>query len=128
MHYRWPVRTRLVLALIAYGLFWMMLLVRTFQPRRRLTQGIMVTLILWVTLGVSVAADWRFRDRPTDGVLVAEEVVVRKGDGEGYDPQFTEPLHEGVEFTVLKQRRGWVHIELPDGNRGWIRDGDAILF
>jgi len=53
---------------------------------------------------------------------------VRKGNGEGYAPQFEQPLHEGVEFTILEQRGGWMHIELTDGNSGWVRQREVELF
>ena len=61
-------------------------------------------------------------------VLVGDDVIVRKGDGEGYDRQFKQPLHEGVEFVVLEIRGGWIHIKLPDENRGWIQRRNAVLF
>ena len=79
-------------------------------------------------MGTSVAVDLHDRGRVTEGVLVSQEVIVRKGDGNAYEPQFNEPLHEGVEFKVTNRRRGWLHIELPDGNRGWINERDAETF
>jgi SH3-like domain-containing protein len=55
-------------------------------------------------------------------------VVVRKGNGEGYDPQFEQPLHDGIEFRVIEQRGGWLRIELADGNQGWVRSREVELF
>ena len=66
-------------------------------------------------------------ERGGAGVLVVEEAVVRKGNGEGFEPQFEQPLHEGVEFRVLDARGDWLQIELPDEKTGWIRADQASL-
>jgi len=61
------------------------------------------------------------------GVIVAEEVVVRKGNGESYAPQFPQPLHAGTEFEVLEERGAWLAIQLANGSSGWIRRESAGL-
>ncbi len=61
------------------------------------------------------------------GVIVAEEVVVRKGNGESYAPQFPQPLHAGTEFEVLEARGSWLAIQLDNGTSGWIRRESASL-
>jgi hypothetical protein len=128
LHYRFPVGTRVGIALSAYVAFWLAMLIRLRKPIL-VPKWIAATLaVVWLTLGVSVAVSMRDAGQITDGVLVNNDVTVRKGNGETYEPQFDRPLHEGVEFKVLTRRGGWVRMELPDGNRGWIRQSDAILF
>ena len=61
------------------------------------------------------------------GVIVDQEIIARKGDGDTYLPSFEEPLHAGTEFRFIEARRGWYHIELMDGNRGWIRSRSGAL-
>ena len=61
------------------------------------------------------------------GVIVAEEVVVRKGNGESYTPQLPQPLHAGTEFVVLEERGSWLAIQLDNGVSGWIRRDSATL-
>ena len=61
------------------------------------------------------------------GVIVAEEVVVRKGNGESYTPQLPQPLHAGTEFVVLEERGSWLAIRLDNGISGWIRRDSATL-
>ena len=61
------------------------------------------------------------------GVIVAEEVVVRKGNGESYTPQLPQPLHAGTEFVVREARGSWLAIELDNGTSGWIRRDSAAL-
>ncbi len=52
---------------------------------------------------------------------------MRKGNGEGFEPQFEQPLYEGVEFAVIERRNEWIHIRLPDNKAGWIRRRKAEL-
>jgi tetratricopeptide (TPR) repeat protein len=61
------------------------------------------------------------------GVIVAEEVVVRKGNGESYTPQLPQPLHAGTEFVVLEARGSWLAIQLDNDTSGWIRRESAAL-
>jgi len=80
-----------------------------------------------VVVGTTVAADLlidRWRPR---GVIIENGVVVRKGNGDGFEPQFQESLGEGVEFRILDRRPNWLQIELPNGRSGWIRDGEAEM-
>ena len=74
-----------------------------------------------------MAVEMRERGSIREGVAVQNDIVVRKGNGEGYDPQFKESLYEGVEFIVIDERPGWYKIELPDGNSGWIRENQADI-
>jgi hypothetical protein len=54
------------------------------------------------------------------GVILASEVLARKGDGEIYAPAFLDPLHSGTEFFRLEDRGSWWHIRLADGQECWI--------
>ena len=127
-HYSWPLGARRTAAMIGYGLFWLLLAVRALSPRAKVGYAAFVCLALWVAVGASVAIDLPSQTGLTEGVLVTDDVVVRKGNGEGYDPQFRQPLHEGVEFEVVEHRGGWLHIALPDGNQGWVHEREVELF
>ena len=54
-------------------------------------------------------------------------VVARKGDGEGYQPSFTGPLHAGTEFALIEERGEWRHVELHDGRRCWLPEKSSEL-
>ncbi len=84
-----------------------------------LTQGL-VCLAVVTGLGLSVQIQSRDEHEHPLGVLIAEEVV-RKGNGETYEPQFDRPLGPGVEVRVLERRSEWKQIELVDGKLGWVR-------
>ena len=62
-----------------------------------------------------------------DGVILAKEVVARKGDGTAYQSSFVDPLHAGTEFRLLEERAGWYRIRLSDGRTAWIPAGSAEL-
>ena len=73
-----------------------------------------------VILGATVVSDITAAQLWPQGVTTSDGVMVRKGNGDGFDPQFAEPLSQGVEFRVLQRRPGWLLIRLGDGKSGWI--------
>ena len=62
------------------------------------------------------------------GVLVADGVEVRKGNGESYALQLSQPLHRGTEFLVQEERGAWLALQLDNGVSGWIRREQAVLW
>jgi tetratricopeptide (TPR) repeat protein len=127
LHYRTSLRTRFLAGLICYGAFWCVLALRTWVRRYRLGYVAVVLAGLWITLGCSTAIQLGIQNRHPEGVILANDVVIRKGDGQGYEPQFKQLLHEGVEFVLLEDRGGWYHVQLPDGKEGWIQASQAEL-
>lgn len=80
------------------------------------------SLVVALVAGGSVIADrWMTASRPL-AVVVSPEVVLRKGNGEGFEPQVAETLSPGIECLVLEARPGWLRIRLADGTEGWVRD------
>ncbi|MSR33603.1 MAG: hypothetical protein EXS12_02195 [Phycisphaerales bacterium] len=90
------------------------------------TARVLVRRVAWscaivgVILATTVATDMAAAKLWPQGVTISDGVMVRKGNGDGFDPQFAEPLSQGVEFRVLEQRPGWLLIRLGDGKSGWI--------
>lgn len=88
------------------------------------------TVALYVTIAavISAAYDWYRFSHVKHGVVVADEVVARKGDSESYQPAFTKPLDEGTEFQVLAQRGDWTHVRLAAAQDGWVPSKDVTVY
>jgi tetratricopeptide (TPR) repeat protein len=113
-------RGRAVFATAVFTLAWVFLIVRLFAARRWLVGLFLGCLALAAVSGVSAA--WQLHHRQTHpaGVILAEDVVARTGNGESYQPKFEEKLQPGVEFTLLERRSDWLRIRLPNDEQGWI--------
>jgi tetratricopeptide (TPR) repeat protein len=119
-HYDLAISARLYLFAAFFGLIWTLALLRRFVRRPGLGWGIAVSAIVAALLFGSLLAEEVQRQSHAGGVILASEVVARKGDGETYQPSFEEPLHAGTEFDVVEDRRDWLFIELSDGRRCWV--------
>ncbi len=96
-------------------------------------RSVMRRLALAALLGAlvvscSAAYDWYRFEFLEHGVVVAGEVVVRKGNATSYAPAFTQPLVEGSQFRVVDRRGDWLLIRLADAGEGWLRREDVVLF
>ncbi|MFQ5429982.1 MAG: hypothetical protein ACE5E1_06695 [Phycisphaerae bacterium] len=134
-HYDTSPAGRAAVAVAAYVVLWLLLLLRLFVRRARAALG-------WTAVGLGVVAsatgfsvswDAGLIRQNLEGVIIADQAVLRKGNGEGYQPQLVQPLPEGVEFRVLESRADvegdrWLHVELPDGKDGWLRADRTEVF
>ncbi|MBU8922330.1 MAG: tetratricopeptide repeat protein [Bacteroidales bacterium] len=123
IHYDIPSRVRLAVFIAAFALVWMSAGAWLFMRRGYLKIMITVFSIVSVIFMVSLSVEMASRSSRPEGVVVAGEVIARKGDAETYQPSFTEPLSPGTEFRLLERRTQWWHIELEDGARCWIPAG-----
>lgn len=112
--------------------FWVLLAVRLASgPGTSATARAALATALWTAgvaaglFGGSLLADEALRRMNPRAVLVDRDVVLRKGNGDGFEPAFAEALGPGVECTVLEERPGWLRVELPDGRTGWVRQAQA---
>ncbi len=80
--------------------------------------GLVVALLSGATVGID---RWLAATRPL-AVVIAGDVVVRKGNGDGFEAQVAEKLNPGVECMVLESRPGWLRVRLADGTEGWVRE------
>lgn len=120
IHYDVPTRVRFGIFLGAFVLLWGAAIIAVFF-RRGWVRTIIVSLaVVCVIFLVSLISEKVSMTRDPAGVVIAPEITARKGDGETYQPSFTEPLYSGTEFDLLEQRPDWWYIELEDGARCWI--------
>lgn len=117
-----------LLAIVALATFAIGIAAIVLNDRFRLSYVGWVGLALTILLATSAAYDWYRFDVLEHGVVVAPEVIARKGNGESYVPAFTQPLSEGTEFLVTEHRGEWVLIHLPGDQEGWVRQDDVTLY
>ncbi|MDE0024370.1 MAG: tetratricopeptide repeat protein [Spirochaetaceae bacterium] len=145
-HFTVPLRVRAGLLLGAWNLLWLLALLpalatvsarsRRLRQRLHATRGwqrvrrpvlgtvVAVAAVVAVAMGGSVAAD--LVDSQEDvAVVVAPEVVARRGDGAAYEASFDGALHAGTELVVVERRNDWYQVVLADGRRAWLPE-DAV--
>jgi len=127
-HYDFSIRTRFLLSCIFFAGVCICLTVRIWFGRNAAAKtGAVIFGVLVVCCLGSVVYEAASQRRAICGVITAEQVIARQGDGQNYGPSFKAPLHAGTEFDVLETRPGWYHIELADGSDGWIAQQSAEL-
>ena len=128
-HYDFSVRTKFALTCICFATVCVSLTVMLWRGK---TAPWLVTTVIYslLTVGflISVGLETRARSHRACGVITADEVIARQGDGPNYPESFKDPLHAGTEFDLLERRSGWFHIRLADNSDSWIPDksGDVI--
>jgi len=123
-HYGWSDQARLQVVGGCLAFAWLLAGVRLFARFQWLPKA-------WGALGIGTLlmvassqlhAQALSRD---DAVILAREVIARKGDAPIYASAFSVPLHAGAEVTILERRRDWLRVRVEDGNEGWIPAGTA---
>ncbi len=120
-------KTTLSLAAWAAGLLALAaaLLVRSTAATRGLVRGGVVAVVIALAVGISAVVEASERARRDGAVVLADEVVLRTGDGETYPARYENPLHAGAEVRIVEERAGWTELLLPDGKQGWV-PGDTV--
>jgi tetratricopeptide (TPR) repeat protein len=121
-------QTQVTLALAGFLLAWGGAFVYLFWQRSSLLWLMAGAASLFVLFAGSVLVVHVQYATGRNGVVVAPEAAVRKGNGQSYALQFPRPLHSGAEFTVLEERGAWLQIQLANGATGWIRRAHAALW
>ena len=80
----------------------------------------------WIALGLGVlflycfiaAASWREVTSPAHAVVVQPQLTMRSGPG----PEYKEiaVVHDGLEVMLRERRPGYVLIQIPGGDGGWV--------
>lgn len=131
-----PLPSRGLIAAIAWTLFWALLIWRLGWSRPRAEDGdrrpvwgyaAAAALLIAGVIGFTVAADLvEQRDR-SRGVVISDGVVVRKGNGDGFEAAADAPLASGIEFIAVDRRPNWILIRLGDGRSGWVPERDVAF-
>jgi len=127
-HYDFSLKTKFILTCIFFAVWCIALtLMVWFGRSAAATTLLVVTGLFTLCFFASVAVETKTQAAQICGVITADEVIARQGDGQNYTPSFKEPLHAGTEFDLLENRTGWLHIKLADDTDTWIPDHAADL-
>jgi len=127
-HYDFSMRSKFTAACIAFGVLCLAAVLRIWRPSVRwATAAGVVAAVAALGLGLSVVIQRHTDMTRRFGVIVADTVEARQGDGAGYPLSFKEPLHAGTEFDLLERRPGWWYVRVTDGSDTWIPDDSAEL-
>ena len=127
-HYDFSIKTKFVISCVFFAILCISLtLMLWFGRSAPATTAAVICGILLACFIVSVVLEADNQKRMVSGVITAEEVVARQGDGQNYPASFKAPLHTGTEFDLLERRAGWFHVRLSDGSEGWIPETGAEL-
>jgi tetratricopeptide (TPR) repeat protein len=124
-HYDLSGPTRSWLFAVVFSLLWLFACLYLWQEKSWLRYAMICCGMLSVLFGGSLAVEAYEQSSVRSGVILATEVVGRKGDSTSFEPTFKDPLHMGVEFNLVEERKGWLLIELADGRRSWIPESAA---
>ena len=126
-HYDLAPNLRAILLAILSGIFWTAAAVRLFRSEWIPKWALVLTGALAGLFLGSLLVDATIGAQNEPGVVLGQQVIARKGDGNSYEPSFKDPLHAGTEFTLMESRPDWLQIQLPDGRQCWIPAKSAGL-
>ncbi|NOZ23552.1 MAG: tetratricopeptide repeat protein [Planctomycetes bacterium] len=126
-HYDFSMRTRSIIFAVCFIALWVSAAVRLLRKRLVPRWVVAVLGIVTVVFLTSVLAEAWVSAHERSGVIIAEQVVARKGDSTAYEPSFKDPLHAGTEFDVVEDRGDWVHVRLLDDRSCWLPKKDIGL-
>lgn len=124
-HFGTSIRGRMIFTIVCFIAGWVALMIRLVAPSAWLRNIAIALILVAAASGISATVSKIEATRHPEGVLVAGETVIRKGNGTTYEPVFEKPLSAGVEFTILETRtdatgRSWDRVEFPNGAQGWL--------
>jgi tetratricopeptide (TPR) repeat protein len=126
----WLVRlpAKLPVLMAAFTLVWVVLGLKLVRRSTPLNAALVGLIVFSAVYAAAVAVQARSLAGGGRGVLLDETVVARTGPSEMHAESFEQPLHEGLEFRVLRRESGWVSAELPDGARCWLPGKSVGVF
>jgi len=126
-HYYIPVLLRLAIFIICFVLIWIFAILKLFFKQGLLNFFLIISIIVVILFAGSLFFEITKTSSEHPGVVLATELIARKGDSDTYEKSFQEPLHAGTEFILIEERRNWYEVELKDGRTCWIQTKDVGL-
>jgi len=119
-HYDLSAKTRLILFTLCFMIFCIVASLRLFWKKYGFIWLMSISIFISLLFMGSFLVQVLNQSKHIDGVILANEVIARKGNSETYQPSFEAPLHAGTEFEVIEKREDWYHVNLSDGRKCWL--------
>ena len=127
-HYDFSIKTKFVVTCLCFAIVCISVTVMLWRGKSApWIATAAICGLLTVSFLAPVVVEARTQAHRVCGVITAQQVVARQGDGPNYPESFKDPLHAGTEFDLLERRSGWFYIALSDDSDGWIPDNAAEL-
>lgn len=121
-HYKIPFVWKLWSFVFCNAVFWTFLILRRFRKGSYFINFISASFVL--LLLVSIIIDWQSLSTE-HGVIIAESSTGRMGDSINYEASFETSLYQGLEFTIVERRVGWILARLNNGDITWLEEKDC---
>lgn len=117
--------TRIGIGVFAWLVLWTAAAGCQYWKRRSLKYVAAVSALVCI-LSVASLSLWHSQQPDVDqGVVVAEQVVLRVGNGETFEAKYDQPVNEGELFEVISNRGDWLQVKFADGRIGWLPSAEA---
>jgi hypothetical protein len=109
-------------------IFFALLAIGALKPDagRRLRVWLLVDGAFLLLVGVSLVCVLNTKYLIPSGVVITSEAEIRNGPLDESPTIFK--VRDGIEFTVLDQKDGWMQILDPSDRVGWVRQDQVLLF
>ena len=127
-HYDFSMNTKFVIGGIFFAIFCIWLTLKLWLAKWPTSPAVcVISILIALSIAASVLIEYHGQITNRSGVITAQKVIARQGDGDNYPQSFDEPLHTGLEFDLLEHRGGWMHIKIANGHDTWIPERSAEL-
>ncbi|MEC8338444.1 MAG: BatD family protein [Planctomycetota bacterium] len=114
------VEARVWICIFFWSAFWITLaamLHRDFRFGRKVAGFALGCCLL---CGISLSIDFSNTESTSRGIVVADRVQLREGNGTAFASLEGATLAEGSRFRVMQQKGDWLEIRTDDGQQGWM--------
>ena len=118
-------RVIILTLVISSLLLWSIPIARTIGHRIPVWRFAILPLLLFTTSLTSAALASTQPQSAENGILVANNITLRAGDGENFDAVFSLDVAQGHRVEILTTRGNWTQIKTRHGHIGWLPARDV---
>lgn len=123
-----PLTLQTIVLFLALSSFFYLKALQLYNPAKNYPRAAHAALFIAAMFILSNLIAINNMNETSDGVIITQELTARQGDGLIYEPAFSTKLHSGTEFKLLESRDEWLHVQLPDDSKCWIKSNEVKLW